>query len=72
MNFIYRKTRSVLYLLINLVLLIFLFHFNKKANIKLDEDIRAEQLERETVKLNPSSNVTGNSSQFIKKMKKLF
>lgn len=44
----------------------------KKANIKLDEDIRAEQLERETVKLNPSSNVTGNSSQFIKKMKKLF
>ena len=44
----------------------------KKVNVKLDEDIKAEQLERETVKLNPSNNVTGNSSQFIKKMKKLF
>ena len=44
----------------------------KKLNKQLDEDVRMEQIERETVKLNPSVNVTGNSSEFIKKMKKLF
>ena len=44
----------------------------KKVNKQLDEDTRLEQIERETVKLNPSTNVTGNSEEFIKKMKKLF
>ena len=44
MNFIYRKTRSVLYLLINLVLLIFLFPFNKKANIKLHNNLKRDQI----------------------------
>ncbi len=44
----------------------------EKLNKQLDEDVRMEQLERKTVKLNPSRNVTGNSSKFIKKIKKLF
>jgi len=44
MNFIYRKTRSVLYLLINLVLLIFAFPFNKKANIKLHNSLKRDEI----------------------------
>jgi len=44
----------------------------KKLNKQLEEDIKMEQIERDTIKLHPSKNVTGNSSEFTKKMKKLF
>ena len=44
----------------------------KKVNKQLEENIKMEQIERDTIKLNPSANVTGNSEEFIKKMKKLF
>jgi len=44
----------------------------KKLNKQLEEDVKEEQNERDTIKLNPSANVTGNSSEFIKKMNKIF
>ena len=44
----------------------------KKVNKQLEENIKMEQTERDTIKLNPSANVTGNSEEFIKKMNKIF
>ncbi len=44
MNFIYRKTRSVLYLIINLIVLLFLFPFNKKANIQLHNNLKRDEI----------------------------
>ena len=44
----------------------------KKLNKQLEENTKLEQIERETVKLDSSANVTGNSVEFVKKMRKLF
>ena len=44
----------------------------KKLNKQLEENVKQGQIERDTIKLNPSANVTGNSSEFIKKMNKIF
>ncbi len=44
MNFIYRKTRSVLYLIINFIVLILFFPFNKRANIHMHNNLKRDEI----------------------------
>ncbi len=44
MNYLYRKIRSIFYLLLNIVIFLFLFPFKKKSNLEIGSHLKRDEV----------------------------
>ena len=44
MNYLYRKIRSIFYLLLNIVIFLFLFPFKKKSNLEIGGHLKRDEV----------------------------